>query len=110
MSMFATLQVELAVLGATDEGVPFGRREEQHVAVGPAGVTDGYAAVEQRYLDGGCTGLGGTATAAPHGVGQISLELFHHAHSVPSHGPARKRGNRYECAQPLSLPAIFTMR
>jgi hypothetical protein len=100
MSVFATLQVELTVLGATDEGVPFGRREEEHIAVGLAGIADGDAAVEQCDLDGGGSRLGGTATAAPHGVGQISLELFHHAHSVPSDGAGRKRGNRYGLLSP----------
>ena len=84
MSMFATLQVELTVLGATDEGVPFGRCEEEHVAVGLAGIADGDAAVEQCDLDGGGTRLGGTAAAAPHGVGQISLELFHAAQCAKS--------------------------
>ena len=92
MSVQATLQVELAVLGATDEGVPFVRREEQHVAVGLAGVTDGDAAVQQGDLDGGGTRLRGTAAAAPYGIGQVSLELFHHAHSVPSDGSGRKGG------------------
>ena len=36
-----TLQVELAVLGASDKGVPFGRGEEQHISVGPAGIPHG---------------------------------------------------------------------
>ena len=84
MSVSPTLQVELAVLGAADESVPFVRREEEHVAVGLAGVTDGDTAVQQGDLDGGGTRLRGTAAAAPYGVGQISLELFHAAQCAKS--------------------------
>jgi hypothetical protein len=84
MSAYATLQVELAVLGAADKSVPFVRREEEHVAVGLAGVADGDAAVEQCDLDSGGAGLCGTAAAAPHGVGQVSLELFHAAQCAKS--------------------------
>src|SRR5690349_1335894 len=88
---FANLQVELAVLGAADEGVPFGRREEQHVAVRLPGIADrDVTPVEQRDLDGGGPRPGGVGTAAPHGIGQVSLELFRHAHSLPRLRAGRK--------------------
>lgn len=94
MPSFTTLQVELAVLGATDEGVPFGRGEEQHVPLGVAGIAHGDAGIEQGDLDGGGTRRPGRGAAAPHGVGQVSLELLH-AHSLPTGATGRKGRNRY---------------